>query len=310
MLEQHHVPTGHRSGGDQRPNALTIDVEDYFHVSAMERAVARDDWDRMESRVERNTHRVLDILDEHGVLATFFVLGWVAERHPGLVQTIARRGHEVASHGYSHTRIYRQSLEDFRRETVRAKSVLENVVQRPVLGYRAASFSITRVSTWALDVLVDAGFRYDSSIFPVRHDLYGMPDAQRTPHRLVTPAGAQLIEVPLTTLKLGPIQLPIAGGGYFRLFPYRFTAWALRRFVSQTGAPCVFYLHPWELDVDQPRIRNAGRLSRFRHYQNLERCEPRLRRLLAEFRFAPVREVLEGLGLTWGVHDRCAAATG
>lgn len=276
-------------------NALTIDVEDYFHVSAFADHVDRAAWDKMDTRVERNTGRILELLAERDVRATFFILGWVAERSPGLVREIAAAGHEIACHGFSHQLIYKQTPDEFRQETLRSKHLLEDLVQRPVAGYRAASYSITNRSLWALDVLVEAGFVYDSSVFPVRHDLYGIPGAQDIPHRLKTPAGHELVEFPLSTLNLLGYRLPIAGGGYFRLYPYAFTRAGLRA-INRRGKPFIFYLHPWEVDPDQPRIA-AGWRSRFRHYNNLDKCEIRLKRLLDDFSFTTARAVLDRLGL-------------
>lgn len=277
-------------------NAMTVDVEDYFHVAALATAIDRRDWGRWESRVERNTRRLLDIFAEHGLQATFFVLGWVAERHPQLVREIAAAGHEIASHGYSHQLVYRQRPEEFRQETQRAKALLEDQLQQPVLGYRAASYSITRQSLWALDILAELGFVWDSSIFPVRHDRYGIPGTPRWPHRLQTPAGHTLIEFPLSTWQLGQYRLPIAGGGYFRLYPYGLTRAGLASINRRAQRPFIFYLHPWEIDPEQPRVK-AGLLSTFRHYNNLAKCEGRLRRLLDDFAFTTVGRVLEALEL-------------
>jgi polysaccharide deacetylase family protein (PEP-CTERM system associated) len=277
-------------------NALTVDVEDYFHVSALAPSIRRDSWSSRESRVARNTHRLLDLLEQFGVRGTFFVLGWVAERDPELVKDIAARGHEVACHGYSHRLVYEQSAEEFREETVRAKSLLEDLTGSPVLGYRAASYSIVRKSLWALDTLAELGFAYDSSIFPVRHDRYGIPEAERAPHRLSTPCGKVIVEWPLATARVARFRLPVAGGGYFRLLPYWMTRWGLSRINRRERHPFMFYLHPWEIDPEQPRVP-AGWLSRFRHYTNLHKCEERLRRLLGEFRFGTAREGLLQLGL-------------
>lgn len=277
-------------------NALTVDVEDYFHVAAFSNVIDPADWMAMESRVESNTHRVLDLFDESKNKATFFVLGWVAERQQRLVREIVDRGHELACHGYSHQLIYRQDKTTFKEETQRAKAILEQTAQVPVLGYRAASYSITPQSEWALDVLVECGFQYDSSIFPVRHDRYGMPGAVRWPNLMKTAAGKEIVEFPLSTVKLMGATLPIAGGGYFRIYPYAFSRWGLGSINSRNAMPFVFYLHPWEIDPDQPRIR-AGVLSRFRHYHNLHRCEARLRRLLRDFRFTSMKNVLEQLEL-------------
>lgn len=278
-------------------NALTVDVEDYFHVAAFAGQIDRATWDRFPLRVERNTHRLLDLFAERGIHATFFVLGWVAERCPVLVRAIADQGHEVACHGYSHQLIYEQTPAVFRKETVRAKACLEDQAQCSVLGYRAASYSITRRSLWALDTLAELGFSYDSSIFPVRHDRYGIPGSPRWPYRLDTPSGNSLIEFPPSTLAIGGYRLPVAGGGYFRIYPYQLTRFALSRINRTEEQPFIFYLHPWEIDPEQPRIR-AGWLSTFRHYTNLSRCEMRLGRLLQDFRFAPAREVLEALSIT------------
>ncbi|HEX5513442.1 MAG TPA: XrtA system polysaccharide deacetylase [Gammaproteobacteria bacterium] len=276
-------------------NALTVDVEDYFHVAALAESINRRDWGRYESRVERNTQRLLGILAEHELQATFFVLGWVAERYPKLVREIATAGHEIASHGYSHQLVYRQTPQEFRRETQRSKALLEDQVQRPVEGYRAASYSVTQRSLWALDILAELGFVWDSSIFPVRHDRYGIPGMSRWPHRLQTPAGYTLVEFPLSTWQVSGYRLPIAGGGYFRLYPYALSRVGLAS-VNRAGQPFIFYLHPWEIDPGQPRVR-ASALSSFRHYNNLAKCEPRLRRLLGDFRFTTVSRVLGNLGL-------------
>lgn len=289
-------------------NALTVDVEDYFHVAALASSIRREDWDRLSCRVENNTRRLLDLFDERAVKATFFVLGWVAERYPGLVREIAARGHEVASHGFSHKLVYSQSPAEFREETARSKTLLEDQIQQPVNGYRAASYSITQKSLWALDVLAELGFIWDSSIFPVRHDRYGIPGGSRWPYRLTTPGGGQLVEFPLSTTEVLNYRLPIAGGGYFRLYPYWLSRWGLGRINRREGQPFIFYLHPWEVDPEQPRVK-AGLLSTFRHYNNLHRCEDRLRALLDSFRFTTVETVLEDLQLL-PVSPRAAAASG
>jgi polysaccharide deacetylase family protein (PEP-CTERM system associated) len=275
------------------PNALSVDVEDYYQVSAFAHRVRPDDWPGFEPRVARNTFRLLALFESAGVRATFFVLGWVAERNPGLIREIAAAGHEVACHGYSHELIYRQTRRQFRGETFRAKQVLEDQVQAPVIGYRAASYSIVGNTRWALDVLHEAGFLYDSSIFPVRHDRYGIPDAPIAPHQLQTPLGAQLVEFPPTAVDRFGVRFPI-GGGYFRLYPYSWT----RHLLSAIGneRPFMFYLHPWEIDPEQPRIR-SGPVTRVRHYLNLHRCEGRLQHLLRDFRLSPARDVLEHLSL-------------
>ena len=277
-------------------NVFSVDVEDYFQVEAFTSVVERSSWENYASRVEANTDRVLELLARRGVRGTFFVLGWVASRYPGIVRAIASQGHEIASHGMTHRLIYRQSVDEFRRETIDSKALLEDQCQKPVIGYRAATYSITKQSLWALDVLCDAGFLYDSSIFPVWHDKYGIPDAPRLPHRMKTPNGQEIVEYPITVLQRGGVRIPIAGGGYFRLFPYAFTKWALKS-VNRDGQDFVFYMHPWEIDPDQPRIPDASMKSRFRHYLNLRRCEPRLEQLLADFPFCTMRESLGQLGL-------------
>ncbi|MCG7199462.1 DUF3473 domain-containing protein [Marinobacter pelagius] len=275
---------------DSIRNALTIDVEDYFQVAALAEAVRPEDWDSMEYRVEANTNRLLTLLDHVDTKATFFTLGWIAERSPGLIRTIRAAGHEVASHGYSHQLIYSQSPAVFREETRKSKRILEDILGEPIKGYRAASYSITTRSRWALDILCEEGFEWDSSIFPIRHDRYGMPGTPHQPYRLQTPNGSSLIEFPLSTCPLGRYRLPVAGGGYFRLFPYSLTKWGLGR-INAGGQPFIFYLHPWEVDPGQPRLK-VGFLSRFRHYNNLDKCYDRLVSLLADFRFGTVTDVL------------------
>jgi len=281
------------------PNALTVDVEDYFHVAALAPSVHRDSWISRESRVVGNTQKLLAIFEEFDVRGTFFVLGWVAERYPQLVRDIAARGHEIACHGYSHRLVYEQSPQEFYQETHRAKNLLQEITGSAVLGYRAASYSIVRKSLWALDILVELGFVYDSSIFPVRHDRYGIHDAERAPHRMATPTGKSIVEWPLATARILGFRLPVAGGGYFRLFPYGLSRWGLASINRRELRPFVFYLHPWEIDPAQPRV-SASWLSRFRHYTNLGKCEERLRRLLAEFRFSTARDGLAQLGLLSG----------
>jgi len=271
-------------------NALSFDIEDYFQVSAFNGAVDRADWEHLERRVDFNTRRLLDLLAEHDTRATFYVLGWVAEREPALVRAIDAAGHEVACHGYSHKLIYTQSREEFAEETHRARAVLEDVVQKPVTSYRAASYSITDASLWALDTLHAQGFETDSSIFPIRHDRYGLRGGPLDPHYLDLPGGGRLLEFPLTTVSVAGLRLPASGGGYFRLYPYRLTRELARR-VNAENRPLMFYLHPWELDPDQPRI-TVSAVTRFRHYNNIDRCEARLRRLLGDFSFTTVSDCL------------------
>ena len=277
-------------GGETRfVNAMTVDVEDYFQVSGFDAVVSRASWDSRESRVVRNTERLLDLFAESQVTATFFVLGWVAERFPALVRRIVGGGHEVASHGYEHRLVYSQTSRQFRDDLRRARLALEQAGGCPVLGYRAPSFSIVRDSLWAIDVLIEEGYVYDASIYPIRHDRYGIPGWPRSVHRIDRPGGT-IWELPGSTLRVAATNLPIGGGGYFRLLPYGWTRHGFRR-LNAAGLPAIFYLHPWEIDPEQPRIP-ANRLSSFRHYRNLARTEDRLRRLLQEFSFGRVSDVI------------------
>jgi len=277
-------------------NALTVDVEDYFQVAALAEAVSRDDWASMEYRVDNNTDRLLALFDDRNVRATFFTLGWVAERSPALVRRIRDAGHEIASHGYSHQLIYNQSPEVFREETRKSKQILEDIIGESVTGYRAASYSITARSRWALDILCEEGFTWDSSIFPVHHDRYGMPGTPYGPYLLEAPNGGTLTEFPLSTCPIGQYRLPIAGGGYFRLYPYWLSRWGLGR-INRAGQPFIFYLHPWEIDTEQPRLKVKA-LSRFRHYNNLDKCMSRLEGLLGDFRFGSVSDALSGVHIS------------
>ena len=277
-------------------NALTIDVEDYFHVTALAKSVDRKEWPLLESRVERNTQKLLRLFDGTSVKGTFFVLGWVAERYPEVVREIVGQGHELACHGYSHQLIYNQKRDEFREDTIRAKKLLEDISGQPISGYRAASYSITDKSRWAIEVLVEVGFEYDSSIVPVKHDLYGMEGSLAFPFRFQLQNGKTLKEFPPSTIELMGQRFPIGGGGYFRLFPYWFTRWGLSRLNRVSEMPFAFYLHPWEIDPDQPKIM-ADRKSTFRHYNNLEKCESRLKRLLIDFRFDTMQSVLKDMPL-------------
>jgi polysaccharide deacetylase family protein (PEP-CTERM system associated) len=277
-------------------NALTFDVEEYFHAEAFARVLRPEEWPTLESRVTRATERLLDILDRDRVRATFFVLGWVAERHPSLVREIASLGHEIACHGYGHRMIQHLTRQEFELDVTRAKRALEDATGRAVLGYRAPTFSIMHETLWSLDVLAEAGFRYDSSIFPVVHDRYGISDAPRFPHRLRAPNGCEITEFPMSTVEILGRRLPVAGGGYFRLFPYELTRRAITRINARDGRPAMVYLHPWEIDPDQPRLP-VGPLTRFRHLVNVGRTEARLTRLLSDFSFAPAAEVLAETGL-------------
>jgi len=274
-----------------QPNALSIDVEDYFHASALR--IPQSAWHQQEQRANRNTLELLEILARTNVKATFFVLGWVAERQPTLVEAIAAAGHEVACHGYSHELIYRQSPEVFLEESRRAKKMLESIVGRPIHGYRAASFSIIERSTWALDIIAELGFSYDSSIFPIYHDRYGIRGARAEPHVLRLSSGRSLVEIPPAVLSLCGLRVPVAGGGYFRLYPYDFTRWAIRR-MNRDGRPAVVYLHPWEIDTGQPEAK-VGPFTRFRHYVNIGKVRKRLQCLLEDFSFVTMGALAERL---------------
>jgi polysaccharide deacetylase family protein (PEP-CTERM system associated) len=261
-------------------NAMTVDVEDYFQVSAFEGVVNHDDWERLPCRVEQNTDHILELFDHHDVKATFFMLGWVAERYPGLVRRIVDAGHELASHGYSHVRVTQQSPNEFSEDVSKTRKLLEDIAGCEVQGYRAASYSIVNETLWAHDLLQDAGYRYSSSVYPIHHDLYGIPEAPRFAYR---PKDNGLLEIPVTTVSLFNHNLPCGGGGYFRLLPYRVSRWAMQRVNGADRMPCVFYFHPWEIDPDQPRQAGISGKTRFRHYLNLRRMKPRVARLLDDF---------------------------
>jgi polysaccharide deacetylase family protein (PEP-CTERM system associated) len=277
-------------------NALTFDVEEYFHAEAFRGVVRRDTWPVLESRVVRATDRLLDLLGEACVQATFFVLGWVAERQPALVRRICERGHELACHGYGHQMITRLDRREFEEDVRRAKGIIEDIAGTAVIGYRAPTFSVVRETLWSLDVLAAAGFRYDSSVFPIVHDRYGIPDAPRFPHRRTVGPGAGVDEFPLSTVERSRWRFPVAGGGYFRLAPYSVTRWAVRHLNQAEGQPAIVYLHPWEMDSEQPRLP-VRRLTHFRHSVNTRTTELKLRRLIRDFRFGPARDVLVGAGL-------------
>jgi len=266
---------------------MSIDVEDYFQVSALAPYIPRDDWDRRECRVEANVRRILAMLDEAGVKATFFTLGWIAERHPQLVKDIVAAGHELASHGYGHERASDLDRAAFTQDVRRAKALLEDLGGVAVQGYRAPSFSIGAQNLWAFDVLQEAGYRYSSSVYPIAHDHYGMPDSPRFAY----PVRDGLIEVPVTTNRIGGRNLPSSGGGYFRLLPYGVSRWLIRRVNEVDAQSAVFYFHPWEIDPDQPRVPGVDAKSRFRHYVNLSRTEGRIRRLLGDFAWGRMDEI-------------------
>jgi polysaccharide deacetylase family protein (PEP-CTERM system associated) len=274
-------------------NALTVDVEEYFQVSNFEHVIPRSRWDTLESRVERSTRTLLDLFEETDQRATFFTLGWVAERHPRLIQEISARGHEVACHGYEHRLVYELGPTAFREDLRKGRQAVENAAGCRVVGYRAPSYSITRDSLWALDVLADEGFEFDSSIFPIRHHRYGIPDFATQPVELQLSSGRRLREFPATTLTFGRVRIPLSGGAYLRFLPPALFRWNLSRCERQ-DTPSMLYLHPWEIDPDQPR-QPVSRKVRVNHYFNLDRTQARIRALLHRFRFAAMGDVLREL---------------
>ena len=268
-------------------NALTIDVEDYFQVSAFAPYIKREDWDACECRVERNVARILELLDETGAKATFFTLGWIAERYPQMVRDIVEQGHELASHGYGHQRASEQSEQVFFADIHVAKMMLEDIGGVEVRGYRAPSFSIGKGNLWAFDALARAGYRYSSSIYPIHHDHYGMPDAPRFAHRLKS----GLIEVPITTMRIANRNLPSSGGGYFRLLPYAVSRWMMEHVNRTDGEAAIFYFHPWEIDAEQPRVPGIDAKTRFRHYVNVDKMDRRIQQLLRDFRWGRMDDI-------------------
>ncbi len=272
------------------PIAFSVDVEDYYQVQAFEKTVSRDDWPRWESRVAQNTDRLLEILAAAGARGTFFVLGWIAERYPAIVRAIVSAGHEVACHGWAHHLVSSQTPDEFAADVKRAVAAIEAAAPVRVEGYRAASFSIVRSSLWALDVLADLGFRYDSSVFPIHHDRYGIPDFPRAPAVRRSGARGDFVEFPMSTARWWGRNLPLTGGGYFRLFPYPVVRWGIRR-IQAEGLPTMIYIHPWEIDPEQPRVP-SGTATRFRHRANLDRTESKLRRLLGEFPVTTARDAI------------------
>jgi polysaccharide deacetylase family protein (PEP-CTERM system associated) len=286
-----HTPTGTNARPETVAgsiiNAFTVDVEDYFQVSALAPQIDRATWDERPCRVERNVDRLLDLLARNNARATFFTLGWIAQRYPQLVREIVAAGHELASHGFDHLRASEQSVGAFRQDVSRAKRLLEDIAGQTVRGYRAPSFSIGYTNPWAFDVLVEEGYCYSSSVYPIAHDHYGMPDAPRFTYQ----ARPKLYEIPITTTRLLGRNLPAGGGGYFRLAPYRVSRWAMERVNRIDRRPAIFYMHPWEIDPDQPRIPGTSLRTRFRHYVNLGRTEQRLSRLLRDFRWGRMDDV-------------------
>lgn len=281
----------HASNAADPVNAFTVDVEDYFQVTGFESHIRRDEWSQFESRVEHSTHRILDLLDERQVRGTFFVLGWTAEHFPALVREIHTRGHEIGSHSYWHRLVYELTPGEFRSDLQRSRDVLEAITGHAVTSYRAPSFSITSRSLWALEILVEEGFTSDSSIYPVHHDRYGIPNAERRVHRLATPAG-EIWEFPPSVVRRAGFNLPVSGGGYFRLYPAAMTHSCLRSINRSQRQPFMFYIHPWEVDPEQPRLKVGSTVSRLRHYVNLAHTERKLRDLLGSFRFGPMSEVI------------------
>jgi len=277
-------------------NAMTVDVEEHFQVSAFAGSIDRGDWGSLPSRVVDNTLRLLDLFEETEIQATFFVLGWVAERHPDLLKRIASHGHEMASHGHSHRLIYTQTPEEFRDDLVRSKQLIEDATGRTVSGHRAASFSIGSKNLWALDVIAELGFSYDSSVFPVSHDLYGMPGAPRGIYRVRTHNGTSLVEVPPSTLAINGWALPVGGGGYLRLYPTSFTRWAIRRLNRVEQRPAVVYVHPWEVDPEQPRVKHAPWKSKARHYVNLSTTMKKLGILIKHGRYTTMQRIIDMSG--------------
>lgn len=271
-------------------NAISVDVEDYYQVEAFSNVIRRDEWDAYPSRVASNNEKILRLFDDHGVKATFFVLGCVAEKDPSIVSEIHAQGHEVACHGFSHKMILKQSQSTFRQETMKAKNLLEDIIGEKVKGYRAATYSITKKNLWALEILMESGFEYDSSIFPIRHDRYGISDFKREPC-LIRNVDQSIKEFPISTSRILGGNLPVAGGGYFRLYPYMLTRWGLSS-VNADGLPFVFYLHPWEVDPDQPKIKGLSAATRFRHYVNLDKTETKLKKLLDDFNLDRIDKVL------------------
>ena len=273
-------------------NIFTVDVEDYYMVSAFSDVIRIHQWGNFESRIKNNTLRILDIIDKYSKKGTFFVLGWIAERYPEIVKEIDRRGHEVACHSHCHRLVYNMTPEEFREDTKKAKAIIESIIGIEVSGYRAPSYSITGKSLWALKILAEEGFKYDSSIFPIRHDRYGFPAYSRFPRMEETGTDKEILEIPLSTIKIFGENLPVGGGGYLRMYPLWFTHYAIRKLNEKEKRSAIVYVHPWELDPDQPRLRGAL-LSKFRHYINLEKTESRLESLLGAFKFRSIGDIFQ-----------------
>ncbi|WP_293614092.1 XrtA system polysaccharide deacetylase [Porticoccus sp.] len=290
-------------------NAMSVDVEDYYHVSAFEGCINKKQWNEMPCRIEANMERILALFEQKSIKATFFTLGCVAERYPAMVREIVDQGHELASHGWEHIRVTQQNQQAFTQDITRTRQLLEDLSGQPVIGYRAASYSICEENLWALDCLADAGYQYSSSIVPIRHDHYGIPGA---PRFAFPAANNRLLEIPVTTIPVAGRNINCGGGGWFRLFPYSFTRWAINRVNRKEHQPCIFYFHPWEIDPEQPRVPNAGSKARFRHYLNLHKVHHRLEQLADDFLWGRVDEVfLKGFQQKqtgndqWGLHGAC-----
>jgi polysaccharide deacetylase family protein (PEP-CTERM system associated) len=273
-------------------NALTFDIEDYYQVEAFKEFIPFEEWPQYPSRVVANTKKVINILDEYNVKATFFMLGWIAERFPDIVKQLSDDGHEIATHGYAHRMVYKQSRTAFEEDLVKSIEILEKISGKKVIGYRAPTYSIIEESFWAFDVLIRHNLLYDSSIFPIMHDRYGVPNGERFPYTIEREDGQTILEFPLSTLRLWKWNFPIAGGGYLRLFPYWFLKKSLQ-WINRQEKPGIIYLHPWELDPEQPRIPDIPRMARFRHYLNLRSTATKLRNLIRDFEFAPIRDILQ-----------------
>lgn len=272
-----------------KTNAMTVDVEDYFQVSALEPYIDKGQWDHLEHRVEHNTNRILDWFAEADVKATFFTLGWVAERYPNIVKRLVAEGHELACHGYGHQRVTELTPEQFRADIAKAKKILEDIGGKRVKGYRAPTYSIGKSNLWALDILLEEGFQYSSSIYPVKHDLYGVPDASRFMYSPL--ANQDFKEIPITTLKIGNKNWPCGGGGFFRFYPYAVSKWALQQVNHKDQQPGIFYFHPWEIDPEQPRQQGLNFKARTRHYLNLDKTEARIKQLLSDFQWDTMEKV-------------------
>ena len=282
-------------------NAMSVDVEDYFQVSAFEKQIEKSNWNNIPCRVEENIERILALFEKKEIKATFFTLGWVAERYPSMVKKIVENGHELASHGWEHIRVTQQEQDEFRQDITRTKHFLEDLSGKQIKGYRAASYSICSENLWALDCLADADYLYSSSIVPIKHDLYGIPDA---PRFSFSSAEGRLLEIPISTINVAGRNINCGGGGWFRLFPYSFSRWAINNVNVKDQQPCIFYFHPWEVDPEQPRVESASRKSKFRHYLNLHKMHDRLANLLDDFHWGRVDDIFLGEGEKISTNER------